>query len=204
MVLMLDKAAIGLSIAMGLITIYFGGGQYLVLFFVFLALSVLATRYGEQTKKEMGIYEYERSWENVLSNGLVPTICAALSPWVGPLPFITSVAAITSDKFGSELGVLGKDKPRYLLTMQEVKPGTSGSMSMFGTVMTIAGSAAIAFAAVTLFGIRPSIALMVTLGGFGGNIVDSLAGIAEERGIGNKFTSNMLCSIAGAILGYWL
>lgn len=201
MVLMLDRKGIAVSIAMGLITLVSGGGAYLLLFLVFLALSVAVTRYGEEEKKGMGIYEYERSWENVLSNGIVPTCFAILHPFLGPLPFIASVAAISSDKFASELGVLQKKKPIYLFNLKEVRPGTSGAISTLGTIMSVAGAAAIAAAAVFLLGIAPSTALLVMFGGFGGNLVDTIAGIAEEKGIGNKFTSNMLGSLAGGIFG---
>ena len=54
----------------------------------------------------MGLYEHERGWENVLSNGLLPSILAIGSPYLGPFPFIASIAAVTADKFGSEIGVL--------------------------------------------------------------------------------------------------
>jgi uncharacterized membrane protein len=44
---------------------------------------------------------------------------------------------------------------------------------------------------------------MITIGliGFGGSFADSIAGVFEERGIGNKATTNMICSITGAIMG---
>ncbi|MBU0586041.1 DUF92 domain-containing protein [Candidatus Micrarchaeota archaeon] len=199
--LMLDKRAIILSVVMGLLLFIFGGSNYLILMLVFLALSVAATRYEEDEKKELGIYEYERGWENVLSNGIIPTLLAVLSPVIGPLPFITSVAAVNSDKFASELGVLGKSHPIYLLSMKRVRPGTSGAMSGLGTLMSLAGAGAIAGAAIIIFGVNPSTALWVMLGGFAGNLMDTLAGIPEEKGIGNKFSSNLLGSLAGGLCG---
>ncbi len=204
MAVMLDKKGLMLSAAMGILTLVFGGEEYLALLLIFLALSVMVTRYGEEEKKARGIYEYERSWENVLSNGLVPTILAVFQPGFGPLPFITAVAAVTADKFASELGVLEKKKPVSLFTLKEVQAGTSGAVSPMGTLMSLAGAAAIGAAAVILFGIKPSSALMVTAGGFIGSVIDTIAGIFEERGIGSKSTSNLLCSLAGGLFGLYM
>ncbi len=204
MAVMLDRKGLMLSSVMGALTLVYGGKEYLALLLAFLVLSVMATRYGEEEKKERGIYEYERSWENVLSNGLVPTVLAVAQPYIGPLPFIASVAAITADKFASELGVLGKNKPIFLLTMKEVRPGTSGAVSFTGTLMSFAGALSIGAVAVFLFGIKPSVALLVAGGGLFGSFVDTLAGILEEKGIGNKSTSNLFCSIAGGLAGLFI
>lgn len=201
---MLDKKGLILSALMGVLTFFLGGKEYLALLLFFLAVSVMATRYGEEEKKERGIYEYERSWENVMSNGIIPTALAIAQPVIGPLPFIVSVAAVTADKFASELGVLGKGKPIFLFNFKEVQPGTSGAVSVMGTVMSFAGALLIGAAAVFLFGIKPSMALTIGIGGFLGSVVDSIAGIAEEKGIGNKSTSNLLCSLAGGIFGLYI
>ena len=42
--------------------------------------------------------------------------------------------------------------------------------------------------------------IVVVISAFFGNIVDSLAGVYETAGIGNKYTSNVLCGMAGALL----
>jgi uncharacterized protein (TIGR00297 family) len=204
MAVMLDKKGLLLSALMGALMLAFGGKEYLALMLAFLGISVLATRYGEDEKKERGIYEYERSWENVLSNGIVPTILAVAQPVIGPFPFIASVAAVTADKFASELGVLGKGKPIFLFTLKEVQPGTSGAVSVMGTVMSFAGALFIGACALFLFGIKPTEALLIGAGGFLGSVADSIAGIFEEKGIGNKSTSNLICSLAGAAFGLYM
>ncbi|MBD3397770.1 DUF92 domain-containing protein [Candidatus Micrarchaeota archaeon] len=202
MVAMLDKPGLALTFIFGLTILLLGDFSYLVLVFIFLLLSVLATKYGYYEKKEMGIYEHDRSWENVLSNGLVPTIVVALGYFLGwgPIPYICSIAAVTADKFASELGVLGGD-PVSLDGLKEVAPGTSGAVSSTGTLMSLAGSAAVGIAAMFLFGITPNIALLVALAGFAGGLVDTLFGVFEEKGFGTKGTTNMICSIVGALIG---
>jgi uncharacterized protein (TIGR00297 family) len=202
MVVMLDKPGIALTILFGATILLLGDFSYLVLIFIFLVLSVVATKYGYYEKKEMGIYEHDRSWENVLSNGLIPTIVVALGYFLGwgPIPYICSIAAVTADKFASELGVLGGE-PVSLDGLKRVLPGTSGAVSSTGTLSSLAGSAAVAIAAMFLFGITPSTALLVALAGFAGGIVDTLFGVFEEKGFGTKGTTNMICSIVGALIG---
>ncbi|MEW6528523.1 MAG: DUF92 domain-containing protein [Candidatus Micrarchaeota archaeon] len=201
MSLMLDKKGLMFSFLLGIVVFVYGGKEYLAFLIIFLIISVIVTRYGAEEKKESGIYEYERSWENVLSNGIVPTLFVVGHNIFGVLPFITSVAAVTADKFGSELGVLGKNKPISLFSFKEVVPGTSGAMSTMGTIMSFAGALVIGACAVFIFGVKPTTAFMIGVGGFLGSIADSIAGVFEERGIGNKSSSNIICSIIGGVAG---
>lgn len=203
MVAMLDKPGLALAILFGAIVFIFGGAPYLAMMLFFLMLAIFVTKYGYYEKKEMGIYEHDRSWENVLSNGLVPAICAGLSAYAGPLPYIASIAAVTSDKFASELGVLSGE-PLSLDGFRRVKPGTSGAVSALGFVMSLMGAALIGVGAIFLFGIPPSTALLVAIAGFAGSIVDTVFGVLEERGIGTKGTTNIICAIAGALIGFYI
>ena len=202
MVAMLDKPGLALTIIFGITIFLLGGFSYLVLIFIFLFLSVLATKYGYYEKKDMGIYEHDRSWENVLSNGLVPTLAVIVGFFLGwgPLPYVCAIAAIMADKFASELGVLGGD-PISLDGFKHVKPGTSGAISVTGTIMSLAGSAAIGIAALFLFGLTPTTALLIALAGFAGGVVDTLVGVFEEKGFGSKGITNTICSIVGVAIG---
>lgn len=197
----LDKEGIILALVMGILITYFGGIEYLILMLGFLFVSIMVTKYEHSIKREMGIYEHERGWENVFSNGLLPTILAVLSPWLGIVPYVASVAAVTADKFGSEVGVLSKEKPVSLGNFSEVKPGTSGAMTVMGSVASLLGSTSIAFLSIFLFQMTPTNALIIALAGFGGSVVDSIFGVFEEKGLGTKGTTNFICSVAGAIMG---
>ncbi|NYZ60649.1 DUF92 domain-containing protein [Candidatus Micrarchaeota archaeon] len=203
MVAMLDKPGLTLAIIFGAAIFIFGGAPYLAMMLFFLMLAIFVTKYGYYEKKDMGIYEHDRSWENVLSNGLVPAICAGLSVYVGPLPYIASIAAVTSDKFASELGVLSGE-PLSLDGFKRVKPGTSGAVSILGFVMSLLGAALIGIGAIFLFGLSPTAALLITIAGFAGSIVDTLFGVLEERGIGTKGTTNIICAIVGALIGLYI
>ncbi len=203
MTLMLDKQGLILTIILGAFIFYFADWRYLFVIIAFFVLSTAATRYEHDRKRELGIYEHERSWENVLSNGLVPTILAVLSPNVGYIPYLASVAAITADKFSSELGVLAGN-PISLETLKPVREGKSGAISFLGLLTSLVGGIIIGLTGIALFGITPTSALLIGFCGFIGSFIDSIIGIFEEKGIGNKGTTNFFCSFSGALLGYFL
>lgn len=198
----LDREGIILAIVMGILITYFGGLNYLLLMLGFFFFAVIVTKYEHGVKRDMGIYEHERGWENVLSNGLFPTILAVASFQYGFIPFIASVAAVTADKFGSELGVLSKEKPLNLANLKRTKPGTSGALTLMGSVASLLGAIVIGFLSIFLFEVTPTQALLLGAAGFGGSVVDSIFGVLEEKGLGTKGTTNFICSAAGAILGY--
>jgi len=200
---LLDFAGIALAVIFGVAVTYAGGLDFLLLMLVFLALSIAVTKYGYGQKREIGLYEHERSWENVLANGIVPAAAALMHMQlgIGIGAYIGAVAAITADKFASELGVLSSE-PLALFSFKKVRRGTSGAVSLFGTVMSFDGALAIGLVAAALY---PSISLwgtlLVAMVGFAGSGADTLAGIFEERGIGSKATTNFICSLVGAALG---
>jgi uncharacterized protein (TIGR00297 family) len=202
MVAMLDRPGLVLTLVFGAAIVIFGSFLHLVLVFMFLLLSIMVTKFGYSEKKEMGIYEHDRSWENVLSNGLIPTLVVITGFFLGlgPIAFICSVSAVTADKFASELGVLGGN-PISLDGVKRVKPGTSGAVSITGTFMSLAGAALVGVAAIFLFGVTPTTAILITLAGFAGSLADTFFGVFEEKGFGTKGTTNIICSVVGAVIG---
>jgi uncharacterized protein (TIGR00297 family) len=202
--LLLDLFGLLLASLFGLIVLLVNGLNFFIIFLFFLFISVAVTKYGQKKKRECALYEHQRSWENVLSNGLIPLLTNFLG-FFGFNPigaYVSSVAAITADKFGSELGVLGP-APIDLGTLKPAKNGKSGCISTFGTFMSFSGALLIGFLAHLIFPNYISSWKMIVIGliGFLGSLADSLAGVFEEKGIGNKSTSNLICSLIGAILG---
>jgi uncharacterized protein (TIGR00297 family) len=197
---LLDFAGLGLAAVMGVI-VALVNPVFLAIMLIFLVLSVVVTRYGYEKKRDLGLYEHERSWENVLANGAIPTICAVANPMIGWGAYVGSSAAITADKFASELGVLGGE-PISLMNFKKTKAGRNGAITLFGTLMSLDGALIIGLAAMFLIpGLDLRKVVVIGLIGFGGSMVDSLAGVLEERGIGNKATTNAVCSLFGAVCG---
>ena len=204
---LLDAAGVLVAVALGLIVFYFGGpygSGCLILLLIFLVSSVLATKYGSEIKRKLALYEYNRGWENVLANGIVPVLCVVASPGGGLLgAYVGSLAAVTADKFSSEIGVLG-DAPRGLFDFKVVKRGRSGAMSVVGTFSSFDGGLLVGVASYFLFfGMYDAWGvLLIACIGFLGSLVDSVVGVLENKGIGNKMTTNFVCALTGAVLGY--
>ena len=207
-ILLLDVPGLVASIAIGAVVLFFSGQFWLqnfILLFSFLILGVAVTKWRHDEKKERGLYEHERSWKNVLSNGGVPALCCIAyyfmpsSVWIAA--YIGSLAAATSDKFASELGVLS-GKPINLRNLKPTKPGTSGAVSGLGTLMSFTGALIMALVAYFLFSFNPIYIFAIAVIGFFGGLVDTLMGIPEELGFGTKSSTNIICTVVGALLGY--
>ena len=194
------------------VLIFFLGQSY-GLFFVadagaFLVLSAIVTSAGKVKKVGIGMYEHTRGWKNVLSNGLIPLVISALyffnsynqvlPPAYVAVVYVASIAAITADKFASEIGVLDGE-PRMLVTMKRVKKGCSGGVTALGTFSSLFSAFVIGLSALFL-GWSLGVVAILTVSGFLGGIVDSILGYWEEKGIGNKYTSNFFCAVAGSII----
>ncbi|MDE1827592.1 MAG: DUF92 domain-containing protein [Candidatus Micrarchaeota archaeon] len=206
--LTLDRYGILAAVVLGIGILFFGGSMgpfFLLVMLWFLVLSGIVTWIGRRRKKMIGVYQRYRSWNNVVANGIVPLLITVLYYFnsngsIMPNSFIivsyvASVAAITADKFSSEIGVLGA-KPIMLMTLKKVRQGTSGGITAFGIGAGLLGSLLIGVTMVNIsnYGV---LLVVVIIAGLIGNLVDSIVGYWEEQGIGNKFTTNFLCSVAG-------
>jgi len=102
--------------------------------------------------------------------------------WIG---FASSLAAANADTWATELGLLNPGKPLLISTLQKVPKGTSGAVSLVGTLASLGGSALVGGVAVLIFttGWGPSqeigsIAqfLIITTSGMIGALIDSTLG----------------------------
>lgn len=220
--LTLDTKGAIAAIALGIILYALDGFGFLFVLFMlyFLVLAAIVTVAGRRRKKLLSLYQDSRGVANVVSNGFGPAVFAAMvfvsvlahSPlWIslGLVGFGASVASITADKFSSEIGVLD-GFPHDIFNMRKVRKGSSGGVTALGLLAGLLASILIAlpFAAivsqlmpVNSAGLAVYVVVGGVVGGFAGTLVDSMLGHYEEKGIGNKFTSNFFCSIVGGIVG---
>ena len=130
------------------------GYFFLASLLVFLVLSTIVTHTGLKYKKALNLSQKLRGVKNVLANGLPPFIFVVMfylfsragnTLWalLASLGFLASVAAITSDKFSSEIGVLN-GKPTMLFTLRKVRKGTSGAVTWLGLAAGLVGAFLIA------------------------------------------------------------
>lgn len=167
-------------------TIIFGIGGWkwailLLLFFITSSALSRAFKKRKQNLDEKFSKGHERDAGQVFGNGSLATMFAALHfffpesalPWVG---FAAALASVNADTWATELGVLSKHPPRLITNFSKiVEKGTSGGISLAGTLASLAGSALIAFFASLLTG-NWSLFPLVTFAGLAGSLFDSLLG----------------------------
>lgn len=185
---------------LGTIVFGLGGVGWAVVLLTFFVTSSLLSRLFNTKKLAVGqnfAKGSRRDYAQVAANGGVAGIlvlcCLLLTQfdpdsvllpllWVG---FAASLAGANADTWATELGVLNKGRPVLLTSWHRVPPGTSGAVSLAGTLAAVAGSGLVAAAAwmVGLAGWIPaggpplySQFLVITLGGVIGAFVDSFLG----------------------------
>jgi len=103
------------------------------------------------------------------------------------LLYLTSLAAVSADTWATEIGVSFKGKTYDVINFKKVPVGSSGGVSLVGTVGGLAGAIIIAISG--LVWINPPDLLTVTAAGFIGCFTDSL--------LGSAFQVKYICKICG-------
>lgn len=97
--------------------------------------------------------------------------------------FLGAFAAAAADTWATEVGMLGRGRPRLLLTGRPAPPGTSGAVSGVGTLGALAGAAVVWLCALPFAGAWAATggaAVAVVGGGVLAAFVDSLAGATVQ------------------------
>jgi uncharacterized protein (TIGR00297 family) len=163
-------------------------GALLLLYFV---AAMLLTRVGAGEKavrtRPIIAKTGARDAIQVIVNGGVFAACALaaqLDPQSSGSTFVAAalgaLAASSADSWATEVGTLYGGTPRSMLGMRPVPPGTSGAVSVAGSVAMAAGALFVAIAAHFLA--IPSHVGVVGAAGVAGAMVDSLLGATlQER-----------------------
>jgi len=187
----LNKSGALAAVFTGTVIFGVGGLSWAILLLTFFITSSVLSRAFK--KRKQGLDEkfskgHERDAGQVFGNGGIATAFAALSwffpnepwTWVG---FAAALAAVNADTWATELGVLNPHPPRMITDLRKtVEKGTSGGISLVGTLASLAGSGIIGLLAVLLFPLPtphfplPIYFFLITLSGFAGSLFDSLLG----------------------------
>ncbi len=176
--------------ALGTVVFGLGGWQWaalLLTFFVFSSALTRAFKGAKRGAEEKYAKGGERDEMQVLSNGGVAGLFvllhiafpAAVWPWIG---FAGALAAVNADTWATELGVLNPGRPRLITRLgTPVEKGTSGGVSLVGTLASLAAAAVIA-AGAALFSqsMLYTILISVTIAGLLGSLIDSLLGATVQ------------------------
>lgn len=178
----LSPSGAAAAFVIGTITFGLGGltpATLLVLFFV--SSSALSRLGGENKRRVAAAFSkgHRRDLGQVLANGSVAAGASLLYGLTGDGRWLAAVvgalAAANADTWATELGVLSGQPPRLITSGERVEPGTSGAVSLAGTLAAGAGATLIGAAAFWLER-EPGLLVLGIVGGLGGALVDSLLG----------------------------
>jgi uncharacterized protein (TIGR00297 family) len=180
--------------AIGALIVAGGGwwcGALLILFF---GTSTFLSKYRKSRttdiRQERGS---QRDAVQVAANGAIPTLFAVLAGLTGSdvllIGAITAIATATADTWATEIGRLTQAPPRSITTGKRVPVGTSGAISVPGTIATVLGSILIGGGA--SLGVANGwlesdhgawlVLLIVAIAGVAGSVLDSLLGATLQE-----------------------
>jgi len=179
------------AILLGGLTFGLGGLPAAIVLVAFFASSSALTRLFSKRKKVFAKTFSKggrRDWVQVLANGGPALLALGLgaADWLPQAvawpAFAAALAGATADTWATELGVLSPGQPQLITTGRRVPKGTSGGVSLVGSLAAAAGALLIALVA-GLAGagfMHPSFLLSVLLAGVLGSYFDSLIGATVQ------------------------
>lgn len=182
----LSRSGAAGAVLVGAIIFGFGGLAWGILLITFFASSSALSHYKEPQKERLAekfSKSGQRDLAQALANGgagMLIAILWVLKPesflWAA---FVGAMAAVNADTWATELGVLSKRAPRLVTNGKTVEVGTSGGITLAGTLAAASGAALIALVGAIAAGGWP-LALAATLGGLLGCLFDSLLGATAQ------------------------
>ena len=187
----LDKSGAIAATVEGTLIFGLGGWEWAILLLTFfISSSALSKMFKARKKdlKEKFDKGSRRDAMQVLGNGGLAALFATLHfffpntlwAWLG---FSAALAAVNADTWATELGVLNPTRPRMITNLkQKVEKGTSGGVSVTGTLASLAGAALIGILAAIFApsGSFLSIFSIITLAGLLGALFDSYLGATVQ------------------------
>lgn len=175
------------SFLIGTIIFGLGGIKWVLPILLFFFSSSFLSSLGKKTK-----LKYKDSFEKtatrdiwqVLANGSMAALMVLLHfffpSFIWYLLYLTSLAAVTADTWGTEIGILSKSQPVLITTFRKVSPGKSGGITFLGTSASFLGSLILASSGMipyfSAYNINLKTVFLITLWGSLVSLLDSLLG----------------------------
>lgn len=163
-----------------------GGWTWTIPILTFFISSSVLSKFGKNQKmklKDAFDKTDKRDAGQVAANGGVAG-CLVLLWYLFPdwtdlyLFYVASIAAVTADTWGTEIGTMMKGRPRSIISLKSVEIGTSGGVSFAGIAGGIIGASLIVLSAYAASGSimsEQNILKLVTCGLIG-SLIDSILG----------------------------
>jgi uncharacterized protein (TIGR00297 family) len=198
--------------AIGILILATAGWSGWVLLLTTFALAVIASRAGLQRKMRLGIAEPRggrRGVANALANTGIAAGAAVLCATTyatdaARVAFVAALAAGGSDTVASEIGKAWGRRTYLVTTLGPAEAGTSGAVSLEGTLAGIAAAALLAGVA-RATGVIPAAALLpiVVSASIGSLVESALAARFEREGILDNDTLNLINTAIAALSAVW-
>lgn len=165
----------------------FGGLFWTIPMLTFFLLSSLLSKISKRVRPQFEkVFEKSsrRDHMQVLANGGIGGLLVIFYHFFGGEYFfwayLASLAAATADTWATEIGTLAGQTPRKITDFSPVEPGTSGGITIAGSIGALVGAIVLTISALPFLESSDSgMSLLfgwVIFCGFLGNLVDSLAG----------------------------
>lgn len=171
-----------------------GGWMWTIPILTFFILSSLLSTFNKSKKSfadSITVKGDVRDYVQVIANGCVPAFIIFIYffdpdfKWF--IIYLSAIASVTADTWSSEIGILSKKNPRNILTFKSEPHGTSGAVTLLGTLGGIIGAGVIASFVFLLpqsasnFQNHPIIIIVIIiLSGVVGNFIDSVLGASVQ------------------------
>jgi len=201
----LSRSGVAGAVIVGTAIFGFGGLAWGLVLITFFVTSSLLSHYKESIKEKLAEKfdkGQRRDLGQALANGGAGALIAAVYLFRQDVllwaAFVGAMATVNADTWATELGVLNPQPPRLITTFKRVEVGTSGGVSLRGTLAALAGALVIGLAAL-LFALAaraiqpapflvesagggPELALLpvAALAGLAGSLFDSLLGATVQ------------------------
>lgn len=174
---------------LGTVIFGFGGWQWTIpMIGFFLPASILSKFVQTRRSKIVELFEKDskRDAIQVLVNGGIGGILVIVSKCIDQetvyLAYLGALSAVTADTFATEIGIFSSGRPILLTTLKKVETGTSGAVSVIGTLGGCLGSVCIMLCGLAWqSGDRMMYIVIILVAGIFGSVVDSILGALVQK-----------------------
>jgi len=185
----LSKSGASAAGVLGAVTFGLGGWQWTVpMLGFFLPASILSKFVQTRRSNIVELFEKDskRDAIQVLVNGGIGGILVIVWKCIDQetvyLAYLGALSAVTADTFATEIGILSSGQPILLTTLKKVEAGTSGAVSIIGTLGGWLGSVCIIFCGLPWqSGSRVMYVVIILSAGIIGSFVDSILGALVQK-----------------------
>ncbi|MFN8501949.1 DUF92 domain-containing protein [Kouleothrix sp.] len=190
----LDASGWAGAILTGTLTFGFGGWTWGLTLITFFITSSMLSHFRQAQKQRLAGEKFEKGgrrdlWQTLANGGAGALL--ALAYGLGGEPaallacFCGVMATVTADTWATEIGVLSPAPPRMITSGRVVEPGTSGGVTAYGLLASLAGALLIGITALLLARAERGAWLLAlvpaaALGGLAGSVADSLIGATVQ------------------------